>query len=62
MKYTWWGGVLGPKLMNLYKCESCRFQFNRATGKGASKAIWTYNIVALVLALVVLFMVRGMFA
>ncbi len=29
VKYTWWGGLVGPKIMNLQKCESCRFQFNR---------------------------------
>jgi hypothetical protein len=54
VKYTWWGGVLGPKLMNLQKCESCRFQFNRSTNKGVANAIIVYNVVVIAVSLLIL--------
>jgi hypothetical protein len=55
VKYTWWGGVLGPGLFNLMKCESCRCQFNGKTGKPALKAIIVYNVVAFAIVFSVVF-------
>ena len=57
--YTWWGGVLGPKLMNLHKCQACKFQFNAKTGKSVSTAIWIYNLVAIAIAIVIIIAIRG---
>lgn len=57
VKYTWWGGILGPKLMNLQKCNACRFQFNRATQKSVMNAIIVYNVVALVAMFLIFFLV-----
>lgn len=61
IKYTWWGGVLAPKLMKLQKCEGCGFLFNRETNKPVTGAIVGYNMTAAVLAFVIFFVVRGMF-
>lgn len=55
VKYTWWGGLVGPKMMNLQKCENCRIQFNRKTNKNALNAIIAYNMVALLIGFVILF-------
>jgi hypothetical protein len=57
VKYTWWGGILGPKMMNLQKCEDCRFHFNRKTNKGVANAIIVYNLVVVAVSLVILFFV-----
>ena len=48
-------------MMNLHKCEACRFQFNAKTRKPVMTAIIVYNVVLIVIALVVLLAVRGMF-
>ncbi|MBI3725792.1 hypothetical protein HY251_17835 [bacterium] len=51
--FTWWGGVLGPKLFTHVKCDSCGTQYNGKTGKSNTVAIGIYTAVALVLALVI---------
>lgn len=61
VKYTWWGGLLGPKLFNLQACESCKFQFNRVTGKSTKNAVIAYNLVFLAIALVIVFFARSAF-
>ena len=40
--FTWWGGLLGPKLLNHTVCNSCSFGFNSKTGKSNSTAIGIY--------------------
>ena len=40
--FTWWGGLLGPKLLNHTVCGSCSFGFNSKTGKSNSTAIGIY--------------------
>jgi len=32
VKFTWWGGVLGPKLLSHVKCQSCGKKYNGKTG------------------------------
>ena len=40
--FTWWGGLLGPKLLNHHVCGSCGFGFNGTTGKSNATAIGIY--------------------
>lgn len=40
--FTWWGGLVGPKLLNHTICSSCGFGFNSKTGKSNSQAIGIY--------------------
>jgi len=58
VKYTWWGGFLGPSMFSLVKCNSCGTQYNSKTGKPAQTAILIYLLVSFVLA----FCVCGGFA
>jgi len=55
VNFTWWGGVLGPKLMTHVKCESCGTKFNGKTGKDNTALIAIYCVVVggLAFALVV---------
>ncbi len=53
VKYTWWGGALGPKMMTHVKCRNCNTQYNGKTGKSNTRGILLYNIVLLVLAFLV---------
>jgi len=53
VKYTWWGGIVGPSLMNLMKCSGCKCLFNGKTGKPATKAIVIYFVIVWAVALIV---------
>jgi hypothetical protein len=40
--FTWWGGILGPKLFNHAVCNGCGFGFNAKTGKSNTNNIILY--------------------
>lgn len=48
--FTWWGGVLGPKLLRHVECPGCRARFNARTGRSNGAAIALYLIVVGALA------------
>ncbi|HEY1554592.1 MAG TPA: hypothetical protein VGF94_07125 [Kofleriaceae bacterium] len=50
--FTWWGGVLGPKIINHVKCDRCAYAFNPDTGAPITGAIVAYSVVVGVIALV----------
>ena len=43
--FTWWGGILGPKLFNHAVCNGCGFGFNAKTGKSNTNNIIIYYAV-----------------
>jgi hypothetical protein len=55
VKFTWWGGVLGPKLLSHVKCGACGSKYNGKTGKDNTTGIAIYFIVVAVLAFGALF-------
>ena len=59
VKFTWWGGVLGPKLLNHVKCNGCGYAYNGKTGNPNTTGIVIYTVVGLVIALIILFMFAG---
>ncbi len=60
VKYTWWGGMLGPKLFHHTKCESCGYRFNRKTGKSNTTAIVIYSVIIFVIMFAAWFFLRTM--
>lgn len=44
-KFTWWGGMLGPKILNHVKCRACGTTFNGKTGQSNNTKIAVYMIV-----------------
>jgi transposase-like protein len=48
--FTWWGGLLGPKLFNHVKCQGCGTTFNSKTGKSNNTGITIYFVVTSLLA------------
>ena len=50
VKYTWWGGALGPSLMSHVKCQNCGTQYNGKTGKSNQTNIILYFAVLAVVA------------
>jgi hypothetical protein len=51
--FTWWGGVLGSKLLHHVECPRCFTRYNGKTGQSNNTAITIYMIVVGVLALFV---------
>lgn len=51
--FTWWGGLIGPKLFNHTVCGGCGFAYNAKTGKSNSTAIAIYLCVGVVLGILV---------
>ena len=45
MKFTWWGGLLGPKILTHVKCPQCGFGYNGKTGRENTTGIVIYSIV-----------------
>lgn len=57
VSFTWWGGVLGPKMFSHVKCATCGATFNGKTGRSNNTAIAIYIAVVLVIALAIAFFV-----
>jgi hypothetical protein len=51
--FTWWGGVLGPKLLSHVKCAACGKGYNGKTGQPNTMGIAIYSIVLGALAFAV---------
>lgn len=51
--FTWWGGILGPKLLSHVHCTRCGTGFNSKTGKSNNTAIAIYVGVGLVIGVII---------
>ncbi|MEI7471094.1 MAG: hypothetical protein WCJ85_02480 [Chitinophagaceae bacterium] len=58
VKYTWWGGLIGPKLFHHTKCEACGYRFNSKTRKSNTTAIVIYSVVIFVIAFALMFYIK----
>lgn len=47
VKFTWWGGALGPKLFNVVRCGGCNCQYNGKTGASLTRTIIVYQVIAI---------------
>ena len=61
LSFTWWGGVLGPKLLTHVKCQSCGAKYNGKTGKSNTTNIIIYSVVIGVIAFVLFFILFALF-
>ncbi|MFO0745757.1 MAG: hypothetical protein U1F43_08795 [Myxococcota bacterium] len=57
VKFTLWGGMLGPRILHHVKCPKCGARYNGKTGKSNTTAITLYVAVPLLIALVVALLV-----
>ncbi len=55
--YTWWGGALGPRLLNHVKCSNCGTTYNGKTGKSNTTAIVVYSVVIVIVVIVIIMLV-----
>jgi rubredoxin len=58
--FTWWGGVLGPKMLSHVKCTGCGFAYNGKTGQPNTTAIIIYTVVVGVIGIILGVLVFGL--
>jgi hypothetical protein len=52
--FTWWGGIVGPKMFNHVQCTKCGTTYNGKTGKSNQQAIAIYVTVSTIFGLVII--------
>jgi uncharacterized protein (DUF983 family) len=62
LKFTWWGGALGPKLLTHVKCNSCGNKYNGKTGQDNTTKIVVYSLVVGGIFFVLFFVLAVVFA
>jgi len=45
LSFTWWGGLIGPKILTHVKCASCGTKYNGKTGKDNTTGIVIYCVI-----------------
>ena len=46
VNFTWWGGLLGPRMFHHVKCLGCGCAYNSKTGRPNTTAIIIYTVVS----------------
>ena len=54
VSFTWWGGIIGPKVLSHVKCSRCGTTFNGKTGQSNTTGIVIYSIVVFAIAIFLL--------
>jgi hypothetical protein len=62
LKFTWWGGALGPKLITHVKCNACGNKYNGKTGQDNTTKIVVYFLVVGGVCFVIFFALAVAFA
>ena len=52
--FTWWGGLLGPKLLSHVACSRCGSKYNGKTGRSNTTGIVLYSLAVTLLLLALL--------
>jgi hypothetical protein len=55
LKFTWWGGALGPKILTHVKCGACGMKYNGKTGRDNMIGIVIYSVIVGVISFGLLF-------
>lgn len=59
MSFTWWGGVLGPRILTHVKCQACGTAYNGKTGKDNTNGIIIYSVVVIVFVFFLMILLFG---
>ncbi len=49
VKFTWWGGIVGPKMLSHVKCGQCGLAYNGKSGQSNTTGIVIYSVIAFVI-------------
>jgi hypothetical protein len=55
--FTWWGGIIGPKLLNHVKCQRCGTGYNGKSGKSNTTGIVIYSVVLSLACFILMFVI-----
>ena len=55
VSFSWWGGAIGPRILNHVKCSNCKTKYNGKSGGSNTTGILIYSLVVFVLAFIVVF-------
>lgn len=58
MRYTWWGGAIGPSLLTHVRCQACGYAYNGKTGNSNTPSIIIYSVVVFVIFIIILVLLR----
>jgi hypothetical protein len=53
VKFTWWGGVIGPRLLKHVKCSGCGLTYNGKSGQSNTTNIVIYSVIVGVIFFVI---------
>jgi hypothetical protein len=61
VSFTWWGGLIGPAMLNHVRCKECGACYNGTTGRDNTTGIVIYTVVGfgIGLALLIFFLMLG---
>jgi hypothetical protein len=59
MKSTWWGGVVGPRILSHVMCRGCGLKYNGKTGQSNTTGIVIYSIIVFVVVLGLVLLIRA---
>jgi uncharacterized protein (DUF983 family) len=45
MSFTWWGGIIGPRVLTHVKCPGCGYAYNGKSGKDNTTGIVIYSVI-----------------
>jgi hypothetical protein len=45
MSFTWWGGLIGPRVLTHVKCPGCGHAYNGKTGRDNTTGIIIYSVI-----------------
>lgn len=60
VKFTWWGGLLGPRLLNHVKCPRCGHTYNGKTGHDNTAGVVIYSVSVAIIVFGVLFFLSAL--
>lgn len=55
--FTWWGGLIGPRLLKHVRCKTCGTTYNGKTGRSNTKGIVIYSLVLFGIGLAIVLIV-----
>ncbi|HQR38806.1 MAG TPA: hypothetical protein PLF26_10445 [Blastocatellia bacterium] len=53
VSFTWWGGLVGPRMLSHVKCSRCATAYNGKTGKSNTMGIALYVGVSVALLVLI---------
>ena len=62
MSFTWWGGLIGPKILTHVKCQTCGAKFNGKSCKDNTTNIIIYSVIVFGIVFALLIVAVAIFA